>query len=247
MLDKTPHSFTSDFTYELEIQTSDQITNVTFYLPLPVKNGVPTVGMQYLKEDDFKKENLLVGIVRSPPDLILDGEYPSQENEQLYLKISSNHVYLNKTLNSEYIVRIENLTWPKTPLLFADTLDPFVNETVFLPKLKFSPSTPMMNNQTSANWIRYSSKDTSYIIPVYADYSASPLTKVHIRSTINGGNSWRYYDDSGGVNSYWDYYEWDHIGESHGWQNADGTYKSAQGVYPNLDHPEWQKVLNRTV
>ena len=244
--DRSPYAFLSYYTYELKIKTSEPITNATFFIPLPVKNGVPIVGMLSLKEDDFKKENLLIGIIRFPPGLNLTGTYPVQNNEPVYLKISSDRIYLNKTQNSEYIVHIENLTWRKTPLLFTDTLNPINNEIVFLPKMDFSPSTPTMINRTSAHWIEYIPIKSPQKTTIYAEYSASSSTFVDVSFSIHGSNGWRYSDDSGGGNSYWDYFEWSHTGESHGWQIADGTYKAAEGVYPNMDLPEWQKTIKST-
>ncbi|KUL00688.1 MAG: Uncharacterized protein XE11_2377 [Methanomicrobiales archaeon 53_19] len=88
--------------------------------------------------------------------------------------------------------------------------------------------------------------EVSQQIPIYAEYSASPTTRVTISSTISGANVWKEGYDAWISNSYADYYSWYHYGDSHGWQTARGTYEAAEGVYPKLSHPVWQEVLNRT-
>ena len=244
--DLDPRMFSSHITYELEIQTSDQITNATFYIPLPVKNDIPTVGMIVLNKNRFEKNNFSVDLIQTPLDLNLTGTFPVQNNHPWFLKINADQIIPDKTQNAVYKIFIDNLTSPPTPLSFADTIYPINNESIFLPKTDFIPLEPKKITSRSQNRIEYSPIEVPQKIPIYAEYSASSSCKVEIFSSIHGYNSWKEYYDSGGGNSYWDYFEWNYKGESHGWQIADGTYKAAQGVYPNLDHPEWQDVLNQT-
>jgi hypothetical protein len=244
-----PRSFHSYYTYDLRIYTTGPITDVTIYLPLPVKHGVPMVGPVVLHENDFAKNNFSVEIIASPPGLNLTGAYPIVNNEPRYLKISTDWVYLNETREGSYIIEVDNLTWLESPLSFADTVDPFSNETVFLPKLNFTlpaPTGDIPVTPASSYKYRSMSVKVSHQIPIYAEYSTSPSTRVHVYSSIGGANEWREGYDGGAGNSYSDYYSWYHYGESHGWQTARGTYEAAEGVYPNLDHPVWQEVLNGT-
>jgi hypothetical protein len=55
-----PYDFHSGSQYELVIETSEPITNATFYLPLPVKNSLPAAGNTILTERDFLTENYSV-------------------------------------------------------------------------------------------------------------------------------------------------------------------------------------------
>jgi len=246
-----PRSFLSYYTYDLKIYTTGPITDVTFYLPLPVKHGVPRVGLNVLHESDFAGNNLSVEIVASPPGLNLTGAYPIIDNEPRYLKISTDRVYLNKTQDGPYLIEIDNLTWLESPLSFADTVNPYFNETVFLPKLNFAlpaQTEGIPVNSTSTTSYDYQSTpiEVRQQVPIYAEYSASPSTRVDISSSISGDNSWRERCDGGAGNSYVDYYSWYHSGDSRGWQTASGMYKAARGEYPNFSHPVWQEVLNRT-
>jgi hypothetical protein len=249
--DPDPRMLSSGYSYSLRMHTTEPITNVTFYLPLPVKNGVPMVGQVVLHESDFAWNNLSFEIVASPPGLNLTGAYPAIDNEPRYLKISTDRVYLNETQDGSYLIEIDNLTWLESPLSFADTVDPYFNETVFLPKLNFAlPASNERMNETSPYPVPYDYQLTaiavSQQIPIYAEYSASPTTRVTISSTISGANVWMEGYDAWRSNSYADYYDWCHYGDSHGWQTASGKYKAARGVYPNLSHPVWQEVLNGT-
>jgi hypothetical protein len=60
------------------------------------------------------------------------------------------------------------------------------------------------------------------------------------------GNTWIEKNDESGGSSYWDKFDWNHAGPSHGWQVAEGDFIAAEGSYPDYSHPVWQKVLNET-
>jgi hypothetical protein len=247
--DANPSSFISYYSYDLEIFTTGPITDVTIYLPLPVRHGMPMVGPVVLHENDFAKNNFSVEFVASPPGLNLTGAYPATDNEPRYLRISAERVYLNITQDAAYIVYISNVTRLESPLSFADTVNPYFNEAVFLPKLNFALPAPPESipvDSTFSDWIQYPPIEVSQQVPIYAEYSASPATEVTISSSIYGSNGWTEGYDAGGGNSYADFYSWYHSGDSHGWQTASGMYKAARGVYPNFSHPVWQEVLNRT-
>jgi len=47
-------------------------------------------------------------------------------------------------------------------------------------------------------------------------------------------------------NNYEDQSDWMHTGPSHGWQIDEGKFVAAEGRYPNLTDPVWQKVQNET-
>jgi acyl-CoA synthetase (AMP-forming)/AMP-acid ligase II len=57
-------------------------------------------------------------------------------------------------------------------------------------------------------------------------------------------NRWKHHEDTV-ENFYADSYSWFHTGDAHGWQIANGLYGAAEGPYPNLSSPVWQKVLNQ--
>lgn len=246
LLDPDPRTFSSYTSYELEILTSDTIANATFYIPLPVKNGYPMAGSRILNKDSFARYNFTVELTQTPPGRNLTGIPPCRDAPGWFLKISNRQSFPHEDAGVLYSVSIGNGTRLDSPLLFMDTVTPFGNEPVFLPKMNFSTPVPEKKiTSRSRIWIEYDEIATPQVIPLYAEYSAYPSTTVHVTSSISGSNQWGQYTDAWIGNSYTDYFSWDHSGESHGWQNATGEVHSGVGVYPNYNDPVWQKVLKR--
>jgi len=240
--------------YRVTINTSEPITNATFYLPLPVKDGIPMTGTIHLDKSQFEKNNFSIDFVQSPPGVKFTGTYPVPNNQPWFLKVSADKINPDPSGSAGYSVRISNTTFLLTPVIFPNTLYPVGNESVFLPKLDFSPPQRERISSRSPEWIEYSPIHVPQKNLIYADYSASPTTRVEIISDILVGNSWSepgtpgivYTGIDGGGNYYTNSYYWTHDGESHGWQVVNGVLSARNGVYPNLDHPIWQKMMHQT-
>ncbi len=243
--DINPRMFSSYVDYDLSIRVSEKISNATFYLPLPVKNNTPMINSILLDERQFQKDNISIEFVQYPPGIDMSDLNPLN-NQSWFLKITAETIVPDHSGEPEYDIEIENIISPESPLLFSNTFSPIVNESVFLPKLNFSPTEPMKSAPKSQYWFEYTPIKVQQKIPVYADYSASRSTRVEIYSSIHSSNSWKEKYDESGSNSYDDVYSWHQVGEVHGWQTAEGTYEVAKGIYPNLDHPVWLKVINTT-
>lgn len=241
-----PRMFSSYIDYDLQIKTSEPISNATFYIPLPVKNNTPMIGTLPLEEQQFEKNHYSVAFIQHPPGIEMSGAYPVWDNQPWFLKITVSRIDPGQLEKPGYSIEIENITSLKSPLLFSNSLFPIGNESVFLPKINFSLMDPVRTSLGSQYWIKYSPIAVQQKIPLFADYSASQSTKVEIFSSIHSSNSWKEKYDESGSNSYNDRYSWYHYGESRGWQTAQGIYEAAQGIYPNLDHPVWQQVMNGT-
>jgi len=248
--------FYLDFSYSLSVSANEPISNVTFYIPLPVKNGVPMVGPIVLDETDFARQNISVEIVASPPGLAnLTGVYPFADNEPRFLKISADRLFPDARPDGpgpyQLFYLIKNRTNLESSLSFIDTANPYSNETVFLPKLNFTLPAPTPDSSLSDS-IYYSGSRPKVLeeipihgVPIYTEYSASPTTEVRIVSSIENANRWMDRPIGGGGNFYHDDYVWHRRGESHGWQTAIGYYEPGVGDYPNYDHPAWREVLAR--
>jgi hypothetical protein len=240
--------------YRVIINTSEPITNATFYLPLPVKDGIPMTGTIHLDKSQFEKNNFSIDFVQSIPGVNFNGTYPVPNNQPWFLKISADKIDPDPSGSAGYSVEISNRTDLFTPVIFANTLYPVGNESVFLPKLDFSPPLREMISSQSPEWIEYSPIHVPQKTLIYADYSARPTARVEIFSDILVRNGWVepptpgivYTGIDGGGNYYTDSYYWTHYGESHGWQVVNGELSAPNGVYPNLDHPIWQKMMHQT-
>lgn len=245
--DRDPPVFSSHVTNQLEIQPSEQIIDAIIYFPLPVKNHIPTGGWIVLDKNHFYKKKFSVYLVQIPSDLNLTGTFPVQNYRPWFLKINAGHRIPEKTQNAAYKIFIDNLTSPQAPLPFADTVYAINNGSVFPSKMDFCSLDPKRIPSGFSDRIEYSSIEVPHRIPINSEYSTSPSPEVKKISSTHGNNSWKASYDCGGWDSCGNYYEWDYGGKSRSWQTAQGTDKAAQGVYPNLDQPDRQMVLNRSV
>jgi len=246
-LDNGPYDFNSGSQYEMVIETSEPITNATFYLPLPVKNSIPTMGAATLSENDFIVKNYSVAFTRSPPGLNLAGSYPVPDDEPMFLRIHADSMEVDPGYfypNASFEVRIGKPVWHNNPGLFLNTLSPVGNESVIFPKFNFSPPAPVRETGPYMDFIGYRYVRTPQRVPIYADYSASPSAIVSVFLSIHEYNGWRQETRSLG-NSYTDSAYWVQKGEAHGWQRASGDYTPGVGVYPVLSSPTWQEVMKR--
>jgi|WetSurMetagenome_2_1015567.scaffolds.fasta_scaffold24249_2 hypothetical protein len=251
--DIDPRLFRTSCGYTLHINTNEPISNATFYIPLPVKNGTPMMGDILLTLGNFEKDNFSIEFVDSPPNLNVSGLYTRPDNPPLWIKIHADTLSPRLPPDAHpagfyraYSIDMVNTTYENSPLAFPDTVYPLENRSVFMPKLHFSSPAVTQIEKKAPYKKYYSPVSIPQQIPVYAEYSASPTTRVEIYSSISLGNYWKEkYDESGG-NDYDDNFDWMHTGPSHGWQVAEGEFIAAKGTYPDYSHPVWRKVLNET-
>jgi hypothetical protein len=249
-----PRYCMSRFSYDLTIRTNEPITNATFYLPLPVKNGIPMTGTISLDKSQFEKNNFSIDFVQSPPGINLTGTYSVRNNYPWFMKVSASRIDPDSSGTAAYAIEISNHTLSTTPVIFADTLYPIGNESVFLPKLEYSQPLREKINPRSPEWIEYVPISVPQKTLVYADYAASQTTRLEIYSSISEDNAWvkplmpNVVNNpiDGGGNDYSDSYSWTWYGESHGWQVVTGEINGFNSVYPDMDHPRWKKMLDET-
>ncbi|PKL70685.1 MAG: hypothetical protein CVV30_04870 [Methanomicrobiales archaeon HGW-Methanomicrobiales-1] len=236
--------FSTNVDYKFQVVSTGPLTNVTLYVPLPVKNGTPVAGTFVLTKQYFSQENISLDFVRFPPGMDPNWTSPVPGETPLFLKIHADRFYPNKTNNIEYSFFYENKTALDSPLAFPDTIYPFDNQSVFLQKINFSQALPEVTASKNPDLIVYRDVDVNQKVMLYADYSASPSTWVNIYSQVLVLNKWDEHGDTRD-NFYADSYTWFHTGDSQGWQVAKGLFIRASGDYPNLTSPAWQMVLDR--
>ncbi|MDD1689094.1 MAG: hypothetical protein LUQ66_00335 [Methanoregula sp.] len=247
IFDPDPHEFSSSEHYQMMIHSTEPLTNVTLYLPLPIKNGSPVAGSFYLTEEFFARENISVAFVRSPPGMDPDWTIPVNGSQPLYLKLTADRLYPNETHGTEFLFIHEERTPLDSPLEFQETVYPIGNQSLFLQKVKFSPESTEMIASKDPDLTKYHEVD---VVPqhlmIYIDYSSSPSAVVNIASHVIVENSWKESWRTKD-NHCSDGYSWFHTGEVHGWQESGGIYSAAGGDYPNLTSPVWQKVMARSI
>jgi hypothetical protein len=242
--DPTPRTFSTNVDYKFQVISTGPLTNVTLYVPLPVKNGIPAAGTFVLTKQYFSQENISIDFVNSPPGINPNWTSPVKNTTPLFLAIHADWFFPNKTNNIEYSFFYENRTALDSPLAFPDTVYPFDNQSVFLQKINFSRSYPQVTASKDPDLLVYKNVDPNQKVMLYADYSASPSTWVNIYSQVLIQNKWEEHWDTRD-NFYADSYSWFHTGDSQGWQVAKGLFGGASGYYPNLTSPAWREVLDR--
>jgi hypothetical protein len=245
--DTDPHEFSSNEHYQVMIHSTEPLTNVTLYLPLPIKKGSPVAGSFSLTEEFFARENISVAFVRAPPGMDPNWTISVNGSQPLYLKLTADRLYPNKTYGTEFLLIHEKRTPLDSPLAFQETVYPIGNQSMFLQKVHFSPEATEIIPYKDPDITKYREVD---VVPqhlmIYIDYSSSPSAVVNIGSHIIIENSWKQSWRTK-ENRYGDSYSWFHTGEVHGWQESGGIYSAAGGYYPNLTSPAWQKVLARSI
>jgi len=233
--------------YTLEIQTNIPLHNATFYLPLPVKNDTPTVGNRLLYPSDFKKEGYSVTFARFLPEIKLNAtqtrEYWVPGNDPCFVRI-----HADLWPNGSYYVDIVNGTNNLiSPALFANTLYPVGNESIFLPKLDFSPAQPVKKSKLNpfSDWVEYTNQTTRQATWIYADYSTDSQTSVTIYTRIRGSNYWLDDYDTSIGNHYQDSFYEGLTGENRGVYFMTGDFTAGNMLYPDLSSPKWQRFIEQ--
>jgi hypothetical protein len=223
------------------------LSNATFIIPLPVKDNSPKLATEIYTKPDFGAGNVTVALTRSPEGINWGNASPVSGYDPWFLiiktkaPISDFSPYYVYQFKKDIQIRFDTPDFP------VNTLMPIGNETLIVPKFKFNWQNPPMTDKKSAARIEYAPTSFPYSTRIYADYDAPESSSVVIYCSVNGHNGWKEDYDAWVGNYYRDRYSITFNGGSHGWHEVEGKLSVAEGVYPNLDHPEWQKVMNRSV
>ncbi|HUK37892.1 MAG TPA: hypothetical protein VLV30_02105, partial [Methanomicrobiales archaeon] len=79
-------------------------------------------------------------------------------------------------------------------------------------------------------------------IMAYADFTGNSKASVSIFILVAGENSWKDMDDTNPSNFYLDDVS-GNIYDKEGWNRLTGTFTVANGEYPDLSSPRWQKLI----
>jgi hypothetical protein len=238
-------NFTTRVEYDLHIYSDNPIRNVTFLIPLPVRNGVPAVGAFPFTADNFRGAIYSVDIVRLSQEESRGAGLPQHSKTPWYLRIRADYMPSSSGNRQIFSNRFDNITLLQTPAEFKNTASPVGNESVFIPE-PVLPALSLRQTLEKGFLVQYNDISKTRMIPVFAEYSTVPSNHVFINSMVVGSNSWGERDYQDGYNVYWDSWQWNHKGDSHGWQDAEGQIIAAVGTYPNPFNPVWQKAMNET-
>lgn len=242
-----PRLFTSAYEYNLQIQSDTSLHNVTFIIPLPVRDGAPLVGNQTLTAEDFRQPGVSAVLTQSPPDLNMSGAVSLPAGYQpWFVVIRADELAPANGSSAVYTMKKDDYIDSAQLSHFRVTPDPVGTESLIVPKFNFTWKDPEVKNAK-----RYAIWYNPYQIPqetqIYADYNTTSSARVTISFSYFEKNMWfEGYDDSFS-NKYQDQFIKQYNGEKHEWNFVNGTIKSVSDWdvwYPNATNPEWQQVLN---
>lgn len=242
-----PKFLTSKYEYISEINTDAPLYNATFFIPLPIKDGRPLVGSRPLSSDDFPQEGYTVSFTKSPPSWnpidIKTREFLIPSNEPWFVQIHADY-WPNGSYNIEIVNSSNYLI---SPTLFVNTLYPVGNESIFLPKLDFSPPIPVKKSKLNpfSDWIEYTNQTTQQSTWIYADYSTDSHTSITVYMRIRGSNYWLDDFDTSVGNHYQDSFSEALKGESHGVFFMTGDFTAGNMIYPDLSSAKWQQFIQK--
>jgi hypothetical protein len=217
-------SLHSGYDYDVTITTNSNLSNVTLYLPIPVRDNTSLVG-QHIAENDFSnggpawkyvpvdtehglmlsmRTDRIVPKFRPLPIPIPEDSDSSPETGHVASDRYSEETPVQDYLSFAIMVPADHI---------LDTRNPLDREPVLFPKYDMNSSQNIHN---------YESR-------IYAQYEASPDAKVEISVSMTGYNEWWV------LGWQWNSYsEWMNVvlsGPQHGWVTANGTLVTGDGVY----------------
>lgn len=242
-----PRLFHNYSRYTLSIQSDGPIENVTFIFPLPVKNGTPRVASEILDENDFVQNNVSIGFTRNPPNLNLTDSEILDNYEFCFVIIRTEKSIPSQSGPYVNIFQIQkNVNTPMGEYQgYINTVYPIGNESLIGPKFNFTWQEPQINKRETSHF-RYTEEIIPQKTKIFAQYEASPSRRVNIFFQLRESNGWKEGYDAWIGNSYSETFSKYFTGPQSGWFFINGEMMVAEGTYPNYDHPEWQKVLNKT-
>jgi hypothetical protein len=206
-------SFYSYYNYELSIQSSAPIYNLTLYLPLPIQNGIPKIGTLLLTGETF---------VKNPPNRsYIHGPLPPNSHFAIedvngipYLKITADAIIPDQEYDFHYG---ESIDTPAYTYL-VNTRYPLGNESVFLPKYNLSEYVHLP-------------AQLNYTTLIYADYQMEGEGTVVIWDMLSASNSWYLTSDASIGNHYADNIDLQLYENQSGWRKVKGSMAIGTGRY----------------
>ena len=241
-----PRLFTSSYEYNLQIRTDSPLYNVTFIVPLPVKNDEPMIGNKTFSQDDFQQPDVSATLTQSPPGLNLTGAVPLSGYQPWFIVIKTDKFAPVNGSSLVYSVKMNNEHFYTELTDFQVVPNPASTGSLLVPKFNFTWKEPVVKNSDSY-LIRYLPLTTPEDTIIFADYQTTPTTHVTISSSYSVENSWREAYDDTYMNSYRDIFSVQFTGNRNAWSTMPGSIQSDSDVwdgwYPNTTNPEWQQVL----
>jgi hypothetical protein len=246
-----PYGLFSMYQYNLQIQSDTALHNVTFIIPLPVKNGMPVVGNDTLTADDFQQPGISAYLTQSPPEIHLSDAVSLPAGYQpWFVVIKADNLTPANESGELYTLNMHS-SYDYTRLKdFRVVPNPVGYEALIVPKFNFTWKEPKVA-VAKEEVIQYQ----SYLVPqdtlMSADYQTIPSANVTVAFSYSVGNHWTQWYDESWENFYQESFTTHFKGEPQGWHRISGSIEPVPDYdnivwYPNLTCPYWQQILNQT-
>jgi hypothetical protein len=202
-------SFSSYYDYQIWIQSSAPVYNLTLYLPLPIQNGTPKIGTLLFTAETFSNNSYVRSSLPSNFHSAIE-----DVNGIPYLKITADAMIQDLEYNFEYreVIHTPAYTY------LVNTRYPLGNESLFSPKFNLSEYTHVP-------------AAVNYSTLIYADYRMEGSGTLVIMDGLMGSNWWYLTSDASIGNNYSDDISLRIYDESHGWQKVKGKMTVGNGEY----------------
>lgn len=232
-------SYQSSYSYSISILTNQTLSNVIFYLPIPVLNNTSAVGKNIV-ENQFNEINssweyALVetehGLMLSMKKDMLKPVFYSEATERIIPDTDPQEVEIIRITSDQYS---EETPYPDT-LDFStlvvcnrsiSTKNPLGHEMVLMPKYNLIQN---FTANESHLWMAEQPEVYTYQSKIYAQYETSPDAQVIIDIRMDAFNEW--WVGGWQSNSFTDFINIRLSGPQHSWVSAHGEIITGIGVY----------------
>ena len=210
----------STYSYDVEIAAGYDITDATFFFPLPSYKENSPVGVSIIDGEGY-------GLDES-----IDTELFGAKDAMMLKVTSENLIETKRGKKTEAeLFELYGAENPGIPVVLGDTLKVIRFGGESSEKSLIDTQNPLENSCLLSPVMKLSEKDDSaqYKTYVYTKYDTSPDCNVDIRITVRGQNSWQFFMPK--MNYYSNEITLKLKGPQSGWQTADATLKSGMGDY----------------
>lgn len=234
-----PVSYTSYYQYDGSLATNETLENVTLYLPIPTRDGVPMVDPANVTvETEDGEADWDVGLVDTEygPMLALTADRVEGERYYLVHEFDENgsHVGWEKVREDDLPANMTNkVAYPEpTHYRFSvsvwvderiDVADPVENAATFGPveRLTAEACEPYWEDDENAACATFET-------PLYLQYDTNADSTVRLSVTLDGTNEWGY-GFSNSFNEFVQEAEGNVSGSQDGWVTVDGRLYTGMG------------------
>ncbi len=203
-------SLTSTYSYHCTITTDSVLTNVTFFIPVPVD---PSGNSPVIAQISVKN---IVGLPAGWQATLYD------TGKSTYVKLTTLSINspAGTTADSPYAI---NISVDVSSSKLIDTISPIDHAAVYRPVQDIHDvSCPAATGDLSPAQHCF-----EYLTTTYADYSATPNASVSITSSVTGRNEWNIFKPE--YNQYSNRISLQMSGANHGWTITQASLEAGAG------------------